>query len=162
MHFVVGLCLILLPFLIAYLIYYVIDLVYLMCVESCAKKGDTEAPADVSFSNPNFCKDAFAEDAKMDFLLMFCYTLVIILIQLMFLILKLMLSLDSAIYFENYKSKLSGEMEPTTIMIIAFLSMLLLAIIVIQCLEAAAAQEHRLFSDAIDYNNNARNLAQIV
>ncbi|KAK0400506.1 hypothetical protein QR680_015285 [Steinernema hermaphroditum] len=62
MHFVVGLCLILLPFLIAYLIYYVIDLVYLMCVESCAKKGDTEAPADVSFSNPNFCKDAFAED----------------------------------------------------------------------------------------------------
>ncbi|KAK0400503.1 hypothetical protein QR680_015285 [Steinernema hermaphroditum] len=100
--------------------------------------------------------------AKMDFLLMFCYTLVIILIQLMFLILKLMLSLDSAIYFENYKSKLSGEMEPTTIMIIAFLSMLLLAIIVIQCLEAAAAQEHRLFSDAIDYNNNARNLAQIV
>ncbi|KAK0400505.1 hypothetical protein QR680_015285 [Steinernema hermaphroditum] len=102
MHFVVGLCLILLPFLIAYLIYYVIDLVYLM------------------------------------------------------------LSLDSAIYFENYKSKLSGEMEPTTIMIIAFLSMLLLAIIVIQCLEAAAAQEHRLFSDAIDYNNNARNLAQIV
>ncbi|KAK0400540.1 hypothetical protein QR680_015305 [Steinernema hermaphroditum] len=64
MHFVVGICLVLLPFLVAYLIYYVIDLVYLMCVESCAKKGDTKAPAELSFSNPNFKKDACDEDSK--------------------------------------------------------------------------------------------------
>ncbi|KAK0400522.1 hypothetical protein QR680_015293 [Steinernema hermaphroditum] len=61
MHFVVGICLVLLPFLVAYLIYYVIDLVYLMYIESCAKKGDTEAPAEISFSNLNVHKDVCGE-----------------------------------------------------------------------------------------------------